>query len=158
MVFKDADFKTFYPLKELYDAADTEQYCPERDFSEFQSLSLNEISSESQAIDFAYLISLIRNFTGENELYLTIRGRHGSEKFSFNIPNVKQPVNVSGVQIEIDAGFESPSSDLFWKPAWRSSAMYLAETELSLSSISSSRSKSLRPIWCRLAIYFAETP
>lgn len=109
MVFKDADFKTFYPVKQLYDTVDTEEYCPELDFRKFESLSINEISSESQAIDFAYIISLIRTFTGEKELYLTIRGRHGSKKFSFNIPASKQPVNVSGVQIEVDAGFESPS-------------------------------------------------
>jgi len=109
LVFKDEDLKTFYQLDKIYDETVAEEYDPARDYRTFQSLSLNEISSESQAIDFAHLISLIRFFTGERELFVTIRGRLRSGNFSFTIPPNDLPVQVSGVQIEVDAGFESPS-------------------------------------------------
>ncbi len=108
VIFKDSNLKTYYPLKDLYDKIVTEVYSPERDFSEYHSLNLNKISLESQAIDYAYLISLIKTFTDEKELFLTIRGRYGSEGFKIKLPSNKNPINVNGVQIEIDAGFESP--------------------------------------------------
>ncbi|CAJ35289.1 conserved hypothetical protein [Methanocella arvoryzae MRE50] len=108
LIFKDIDSRSFFQLDKLYNETATEEYSPARDLSMFQSLSLSEISSESQAIDFAYLVSLIRRFTGEDELYLTIRGRLRSENFGFTIPPRNHPVEVSGVQIEVDAGFESP--------------------------------------------------
>jgi hypothetical protein len=108
VIFEDKDLKTYYSLKQLYDKIETEIYTPIRDFSEYHSLNLNEISLESQAIDYAYLVSLIKTFTGEKELFLTIRGRYGSNDFKINIPASSNPISVSGVQIEIDAGFESP--------------------------------------------------
>lgn len=108
LVFKDVGSKSFFQLDKIYTETVTEEYCPAKDLSMFQSLNLSEISSESQAIDFAYLVSLIRRFTGEEELYLTIRGRLRSENFGFTIPPGNHPVEVSGVQIEVDAGFESP--------------------------------------------------
>ncbi len=69
---------------------------------------MRNLSSESQAIDFAHLVSLLRTFTSEKELSLTIRGRQRSEKFQVAIPGCGHRVEVKGVQIEVDAGYESP--------------------------------------------------
>ncbi|MDO9033994.1 MAG: hypothetical protein Q7U51_02155 [Methanoregula sp.] len=77
-------------------------------FSEYQSLDVRNLSSESQALDFAYLVSLLRTFTSEKELNLTIRGRQRSEKFQVAIPGSGHVAEVKGVQIEVDAGYESP--------------------------------------------------
>ncbi len=107
-IFKDTMLKTYYNLTKLYDKIDSEVYHPVRDFSQYQTINYSEISTESQAIDFAYLVSLIKSFTGETELFLTIRGRQRSENFNFNIP-VNHNINISGVQIQVDAGYESPN-------------------------------------------------
>ncbi len=65
-------------------------------------------SGESQALDYAYISSLMRTFVGDQGLHVnTIRGRRRSSKFSFDMPGIKQKVCVDGVQIEIDSGHES---------------------------------------------------
>ena len=108
IIFKDELSKTYYSLEPIFAAISPEEYLPGRDFSEYQSLDLRSISSESQAIDYANLVSLLKTFTNERELNLTIRGRQRSGTFSVTIPVDHHTVRVSGVQIEIDAGYESP--------------------------------------------------
>jgi len=61
-------------------------------------------NSEMQHLDFAYASSLIRFFSGDKTLVLTIRGRKYTPEFSFNIG--KHLINVKGVQTEVDAGYE----------------------------------------------------
>jgi hypothetical protein len=108
VVFKDEASRTYYSLEQLFSDITPEEYNPSRDFCEYQTIETGKITSESQAIDFANLVSLLKTFTNETELFLTIRGRQRSENFSVTIPANHQTVEVSGVQIEIDAGFESP--------------------------------------------------
>lgn len=60
--------------------------------------------SEMQHLDFAYAVSLIRTFIDDQSLVLTIRGRKYTPKFDFFINNHK--IEVSGVQTEVDAGYE----------------------------------------------------
>ena len=76
-------------------------------------------TNESQALDAAYLSGILFDFVGEEELYLTIRGRM---RFRHEIPlrfrtkeGIKEffedggnPLAASGFQLEIDAGYESP--------------------------------------------------
>ena len=65
-------------------------------------------TSESENLDKAYAISMLRTFLNLNydeKMFLTIRGRKYSNNFSFYVN--KFLINVSGVQIEIDAGFET---------------------------------------------------
>jgi len=88
IIFKDDELKSYYNFNSLLDDADIEEYNPARDMSDFQTLSNSKISSESQAIDFAYLVSLLKTFTGEDELFLTIRGRLFSDCFDFKVPNI----------------------------------------------------------------------
>lgn len=61
-------------------------------------------NSEMQHLDYAYASSLIRTFTEDNTLVLTIRGRKFTPGFSFNVG--KHIINVKSVQTEVDAGYE----------------------------------------------------
>lgn len=108
IIFRDKLSKTYYSIGHLFSRISPEEYRPTRDFGEYQSLDIQNISSESQAIDYANLISLLKTFTNESELNLTIRGRQRSESFPIKIPIDHHSVQVSGVQIEVDAGYESP--------------------------------------------------
>ena len=108
IIFRDDSVRTYYPLEKILADVPTEEYQPTKDYREYQSLDVRNLSSESQAIDFANLVFLLKTFTGEKELNLTIRGRQRSEKFSIKIPGVNHTAEVNGVQIEVDAGFESP--------------------------------------------------
>jgi len=60
--------------------------------------------SEMQHLDYAYAASLIRTFTNDPSLVLTIRGRKYTPDFDFFVG--KQPIHVSSVQTEVDAGYE----------------------------------------------------
>jgi len=60
--------------------------------------------SEMQHLDFAYASSLIRTFTEDTSLVLTIRGRKYTPDFDFYVG--KQLIKVSSVQTEVDAGYE----------------------------------------------------
>jgi len=109
IIFRDDSAKTYYPLGNILAEVQPEEYQPTRDYRDYESLDLGNISSESQAIDFANLVSLLKTFTSEKVLNLTIRGRQRSEKFPVIIPGSHHTANVDGVQIEVDAGFESPN-------------------------------------------------
>jgi len=60
--------------------------------------------SEMQHLDYAYAASLIRTFVDDASLTLTIRGRKRTPAFEFYVG--KQLIKVSGVQTEVDAGYE----------------------------------------------------
>lgn len=60
--------------------------------------------SEMQHLDYAYAASLIRTFTNDPSLVLTIRGRKYTPEFKFFVG--KQLIKVSSVQTEVDAGYE----------------------------------------------------
>jgi len=61
-------------------------------------------NSEMQHLDYAYAASLIRTFTNDPSLILTIRGRKYTPDFEFRVG--KQIIKVSSVQTEVDAGYE----------------------------------------------------
>jgi len=107
IIFRDESVKTYYPLEKILADIPAEEYQPATDYREYQSLDIRNLSSESQAIDFANLVSLLKTFTNEKELNLTIRGRQRSEKFYVSIPGSHETVVIDGVQIEVDAGYES---------------------------------------------------
>ncbi len=60
--------------------------------------------SEMQHLDYAYATSLIRSFMDDPTLVLTIRGRKYTPRFDFRVGG--QLIEVSGVQTEVDAGYE----------------------------------------------------
>jgi hypothetical protein len=108
IIFLDESTRTYYPLDKIIAEIPAEEYRPGKDYRQYQSLDIRNLSSESQAIDFANLVSLLKTFTNEEELNLTIRGRQRSEKFLVVIPGSHHRAEIDGVQIEVDAGYESP--------------------------------------------------
>lgn len=76
-----------------------------------ESIDFEHITSESMAINCAYISGILSDFLEDDNLLLTINGRMGSDSFSFNIfdnfGNLKS-INVENSQIEIDGGFEGP--------------------------------------------------
>jgi hypothetical protein len=61
-------------------------------------------NSEMQHLDFAYASSLIRTFTRDDSLVLTIRGRKYTPRFNFRVGETE--LTVESVQTEVDAGYE----------------------------------------------------
>lgn len=82
--------------------------------SYIQSLDVNNISSESIALNCAYASGIISDFMEDDDIVATVSGRKGSGRFSFVIndikANVSRQLNVTNSQIEVDAAYEGISS------------------------------------------------
>ncbi len=80
--------------------------------SYLESIDYNNITSESIALNCAYVSGIIEEFTGDEELVLTISGRMSSSLFNFNIDskNGLLEIKVENAQIEIDGGYEGYNS------------------------------------------------
>lgn len=77
-----------------------------------ESIDYKDITSESIAINCAFISKILHDFTGEEHLFPTVSGRMSSSLFDFAI-NSKQKtfrINVENSQIEIDGGFEGDNS------------------------------------------------
>ncbi|MFZ5904794.1 MAG: type II restriction enzyme [Chloroflexota bacterium] len=74
--------------------------------TEFPLETIGRGTGESEYLDNAFNTGLLSDFTGSGVLYLTIRGRERTKKFSFLIGESNIEINVNGVQIEVDAGYE----------------------------------------------------
>jgi len=77
-----------------------------------ESLNHKDISSESTAINCAFVSGILNDFTGEKELFPTVSGRMSSNLFDFKIDLLNNSLNIKVVnsQIEIDGGFEGDNS------------------------------------------------
>lgn len=73
---------------------------------EFPLETIGRGTGESEYLDNAFNTGLLSDFTGSGVLYLTIRGRERTKRFSFLIGASNIEINVNGVQIEVDAGYE----------------------------------------------------
>lgn len=103
-----SDIKTFLPLQEI-----TQKPVGVPVSDELTTARITDISSESQAINYACGIGLIEQFTGEDGLRATLDGRQGSGVFSFNIDRYSGgslTVKVDNAQIEIDKCLEGGGS------------------------------------------------
>lgn len=71
-----------------------------------ESIDYNNITSESTALNCAYISGIIEDFTEDEEIKPTVNGRMSSLSFDFNINSIKSllNVNVENSQIEIDGG------------------------------------------------------
>ncbi len=104
-LFPDPDQKSFFrftkdaelPLRPFRSKVDLNLY---------DTFPRNQEASESQALDFAYISTLLPTFCGEPDIRLTLRGRFFSGGFSFRTPIHARNVAVDRVQIEVDAGYE----------------------------------------------------
>ncbi len=107
VIFQDPDQKSYFCFDASLDELSPQQHISKLDLKTFETYPVNQHLSESQAIDFAFVSSLLHHFLGDNQIYLTIRGRLRSGTFYFTLPNRQRQIQVAGVQIEVDAGYES---------------------------------------------------
>ena len=87
-------------------------YHPPQKLEPFTTLPWREeLTKESVAIDVAAISLMLKKFTGDKELALTIRGRSGTSEFSFDFQGAGKihRVTVDRAQVEVDAGFEGDS-------------------------------------------------
>ena len=77
-----------------------------------ESIDYRDITSESIAINCAYVSKILHDFTDEENLLPTVAGRMISSLFDFEINSVQKTfrINVENSQIEIDGGFEGHNS------------------------------------------------
>ncbi len=77
-----------------------------------ESLNFNKITSESSALNCAYVSGMIEDFVQDEDLKPTVNGRMHSSTFNFNINTKKEPLNIEVInsQIEIDGGYEGIDS------------------------------------------------
>lgn len=77
-----------------------------------ESLDYRFITSESTAINCAFVSKILHDFTDEDTLLPTVSGRMSSSTFSFKInsSNGLFNVDVANSQIEIDGGYEGENS------------------------------------------------
>lgn len=72
-----------------------------------------DISSESMALNFAYVTGITSDFLQDDEILPTVNGRMSSKKFDFDIHSPVSGVmqlSVNNSQIEIDGGYEGITS------------------------------------------------
>lgn len=107
ILFRDTKCVSYYRFSEEDLDLPVNLYSSIIDLNNYDTFPGFQNLSESQAIDFAYISSLLRFSMSDEGLKLVLRGRAFSGKFDFILPEINHKVKVSGVQIEIDAGFES---------------------------------------------------
>lgn len=108
LLFKDPDRRSYIEIDSVINELQAEPFYPTQvDLGSYDTLQLQTITSESQAIDYVYLTHLLGTFCEDEDMLFTIRGRSRSQAFDFSIPGIANDVHVNGVQIEVDAGFES---------------------------------------------------
>ena len=110
ILFHDPDQRSYFQFSSDDQTIPIEEYSSQIDLQAFDAYPGSQSLSESQAIDFAYVSSLLKTFTGAEALYLVIRGRLFSGSFQFLLPDTEHWTDVSSVQIEVDAGYESHDS------------------------------------------------
>lgn len=93
--------------------------------SHLTSIDYHRITSESVALNCAYISGMLADFVEEEQLLPTVNGRMSSSHFDFEIDNVKKQtrlgVQVENAQLEIDGGYEGKN------------ALYLIEVKNTIS-------------------------
>ncbi len=80
---------------------------------DYESIDVNSISSEANAINVLLLSGILDDFLETSENVSTFNGRMGTGVFDFEIDthrNVKRKIHVDNAQCEIDGGFENDTS------------------------------------------------
>ncbi len=110
ILFRDPDNHSFIKMPDEFDSLAINYHQSSINLANFDSFENLENLNESQALDSALVASIIKDFTGEKEIWLTIRGRQFTGDFDIFIPSIQRSQSISQVQIEVDAGFESANS------------------------------------------------
>lgn len=105
-----SDFLLYQEIPEL------EEHVTHMDHVElpnYESIDVNNISSEANAINVLLLTGILDDFLDTNDNVATFNGRMGTGQFDFvvdTVRNIKRKVNVNNAQCEIDGGFENDNS------------------------------------------------
>ncbi len=97
----------------FHDFDDNEVDTKKIDFPNYiESIDYNNITSESTALNCAYISGIIEDFTEDDEIKPAVNGRMSSLSFDFIINSQKGLLNidVKNSQIEIDGGYEGINS------------------------------------------------
>ena len=83
------------------------------DLPDYESIDVNNINSEANAINVLILSGILDDFLGTGQNVATFNGRMGTGVFDFDVDTIshsKQRIHVNNAQCEIDGGFENDSS------------------------------------------------
>lgn len=107
VIFSDPKQAAYFRVQDELASLPPERFRSNCLLQRFHTYPSNQHFSETQAIDFAYISNLLQTFVEDDALSLTLRGRLRSGNFGLTLPDGRAQVQVSGVQIEIDSGYES---------------------------------------------------
>lgn len=83
------------------------------DLPAYESININNISSEANAINVLIITGILDDFLGTDANVSTFNGRMGTGIFDFRVNtvgNIKRMIHVNNAQCEIDGGFENSES------------------------------------------------
>lgn len=101
------DFLLYKEIPELTEAVNKMDYV---ELPEYETIDVNDISSEANAINVLILSGILDDFLEDNGTVETFNGRMGTGEFEFVVDTVrgtKQKIFVKNAQCEIDGGFEN---------------------------------------------------
>lgn len=101
-------FGVFEPFPDISTLKPTRCRLPE-----YETLDIEHISSESNAINALVISGILNEFLEESDTAETFNGRMGTGQFSYDIRRHDgrlAQITVNNAQLEIDGGFESPRS------------------------------------------------
>ncbi|MGF3183361.1 type II restriction enzyme [Facklamia sp. P12934] len=105
-----SDFKLYEEIPDLTEHITKMQRV---EIPEFESIDIENINSESNAINVLLLSNILDDFLNEDDSVSTFNGRMGTGKFDFFVDRTsKKPLNVfvENAQCEIDGGLENANS------------------------------------------------
>ncbi|MBO5913067.1 MAG: type II restriction endonuclease [Clostridia bacterium] len=105
-----SDFILYQEIPELVEKVEKMTHV---ELPDYESIDVNNISSEANAINVLLLSGILDDFLGTSENVSTFNGRMGTGVFDFEVDtyrNVKRRIHVDNAQCEIDGGFENDTS------------------------------------------------
>lgn len=104
------DFLLYQEIPELHEHVARMTHV---DMPEYESIDVNNISSEANAIYALTLSGILDDFLGDGRNDATFNGRMGTGVFDFRVNTVRgipREIHVENAQCEIDGGFENARS------------------------------------------------
>ena len=104
------DFLLYEEIPELTQSVNRMDYV---ELPEYESIDINNISSEANAINILILSGILDDFLECEGTVETFNGRMGTGEFEFFVDTVrgnKQKISVKNAQCEIDGGFENENN------------------------------------------------
>ena len=105
-----SDFILYQEIPELEEKVEKMTHV---ELPDYESIDVNNISSEANAINVLLLSGILDDFLGTSENVSTFNGRMGTGTFEFEVDtyrNVKRKIHVNNAQCEIEGGFENDTS------------------------------------------------